>query len=158
MKVTKMFLYSAAAIFLITAVAKVISSYGHGTILQVRDPLIGLSFKEVFRIVACVELFVSLSCVIVKSVPFRAAIVAWISTSFVVYRIGLLWVGYHRPCSCLGNLTDAIHISPGAADLAMKVILGYLLCGSYASLIWLWKLKGGESGKELKLAGSEVKG
>jgi hypothetical protein len=48
-------------------------------------------------------------------------------------------VGYHKPCSCLGNLTDALHIPPPMADTAMKIILAYLLIGSYATLFWLWR-------------------
>jgi hypothetical protein len=40
---------------------------------------------------------------------------------------------------CLGNLTYALNISPQKADTAMKIILAYLLIGSYASLSWLWR-------------------
>jgi len=54
----------------------------------------------------------------------------------VVYRLGLWWMHWHRPCSCLGNLTDALHISPQVADNVMKVLLAYLLIGSYGLLIW----------------------
>jgi len=39
----------------------------------------------------------------------------------------------------MGNLTDALHIPPQIADTAMKIILAYLLIGSYASLFWLWR-------------------
>jgi hypothetical protein len=38
----------------------------------------------------------------------------------------------------MGNLTDALHISPQVADTAIKIILVYLLLGSYAALFWLW--------------------
>jgi hypothetical protein len=53
--------------------------------------------------------------------------------------MSLVWLGYHKPCHCLGNLTDALNISPAAADTSMEVLLAYLLLGSYAILIWLWK-------------------
>ena len=66
-------------------------------------------------------------------------LVVWLATSFLVYRIGLVWVGYKKPCPCLGNLTDALHIPPQTADTAMKIILAYLLIGSYATLFWLWR-------------------
>jgi hypothetical protein len=66
---------------------------------------------------------------------------AWLSTSFLIYRFGLVWAGYHKPCPCLGNLTDALHIPPQTADTAMKIILAYLLIGSYATLFWLWRQK-----------------
>ena len=32
---------------------------------------------------------------------------------------------------------DALHIPPQVADMAMKIILAYLLIGSYATLFWL---------------------
>jgi len=37
------------------------------------------------------------------------------------------------------NLTDALHIPPQTAEMAMKIILAYLLIGSYATLFWLWR-------------------
>jgi hypothetical protein len=68
-------------------------------------------------------------------------LLAWLATSFLFYRFGLLLTGYHKPCGCLGNITDALHISPKNVDVGMKVILFYLLFGSYASLFWIWKQK-----------------
>jgi cbb3-type cytochrome oxidase subunit 3 len=41
----------------------------------------------------------------------------------------------------MGNLADALHIPPQIADTAMKIILAYLLIGSYATLFWLWRQK-----------------
>ena len=43
-----------------------------------------------------------------------------------------------KPCSCLGHITDALHIPPQTADTAMKIILAYLLIGCDATLFWLW--------------------
>jgi hypothetical protein len=41
----------------------------------------------------------------------------------------------------MGSLTEALHLAPKTSDLIMKIILCYLLVGSYASLLWLWKEK-----------------
>ena len=60
--------------------------------------------------------------------------IAGLSTLFAVYRIGLWSLGWHRPCSCLGNLTDALHLSPVIVDNVMKVLLAYLMIGSYSIL------------------------
>ena len=38
----------------------------------------------------------------------------------------------------MGNLTDALHLEPEVADNLMKVILAYLLLGSYSLLVWQW--------------------
>jgi hypothetical protein len=39
----------------------------------------------------------------------------------------------------MGYFTDALHIPPQTADTVMKIILAYLLIGSYATLFWLWQ-------------------
>jgi hypothetical protein len=139
MKTARLFIYSAGVLLLLTAVAKFISSFGHGTILQVRDPLVGLQFRDLFRIVGGIEVVVALVCILSKRIWFPAGLVAWLATSFMAYRLNLSLIGYYKPCSCLGNLTDALHISPQTADTAMKIVLGYLLIGSYGTLFWLWK-------------------
>ena len=139
LKIAWLFLYSAGALLLVTAVAKFTSSFGHGRILLERDPLTNFQFRDLFRIVGGIETAVALVCIFSKRIWLPAGLVAWLATSFVVYRVGLLWVGYLKPCSCLGNLTDALHISPQTSDTAMKIILAYLLIGSYGTLFWLWR-------------------
>ena len=139
MRAARLFIYSAGVFVLITATAKLISSLGLATILQTRDPLTGLQFQDLFRIVASIEMVVAFVCFFSKQILLPAGLVAWLATSFLAYRICLVAVGYHRPCRCLGNLTDALHIPPQTADTAMKIILAYLFIGSYASLFWLWR-------------------
>jgi hypothetical protein len=143
------YLHSAGLLLLITAIAKLISACGSAPILQNPDPILLISFRNVFCVVGGVELLVALMCFFIKNVGWRAGFVACLATSFLIYRLGLLWIGYHRPCSCLGNLTGAIHIPPQIADTVMKIILVYLLIGSYAILFWLW-------GQRRKIVSSSV--
>ena len=133
------FILSAGAILAVTGAAKVWSGLGTAKVLAVADPIIGIQFGYLMLVVGITEIVVALICFIGKSQKFALGLVTWIATNFLVYRLGLLWVGYHKPCSCLGNLTDALHISPQTADTAMKTILGYLLLGSYGTLFWLWR-------------------
>jgi len=135
----RLYLRSVAVIFLATAVAKMISSVGHGRILLEHDPVSGFIFRDLFRVVGVLEIVIALTCYFSKRIWMSASLVAWLATSFLIYRIVLLWAGYRKPCPCLGNLTDMLHISPQTADTAMKIVLGYLLLGSYATLFWLWK-------------------
>ena len=139
MKTARLFLYSAAVILVFTSVAKFVSSAGSAKILLQRDPITGFQFENLFRIVGGIEVVVALVCIFSKRILLSAGLVAWLATSFLAYRTGLVAVGYHRPCSCLGNLTDALHIPPQTADTAMKIILAYLLIDSYATLFWLWR-------------------
>lgn len=85
------------------------------------------------------ETAVALVCFFAKSQKLALGLIAWLSTNLLVYRVGLWWMDWHRPCSCLGNLTDALHISPQVADNIMKAVLAYLLIGSYGLLFWQWR-------------------
>jgi hypothetical protein len=139
------FIISAGAILAITGIAKVWSGLGTAKVLAVADPIIGVQFGHLMLVVGIAEIVVALICLFCKWHTLALGLVAWLATNFVVYRFGLIWVGYHKPCPCLGNLTDALHISPQTADTGMKIILGYLLLGSYASLFWLWRQEGNDS-------------
>jgi len=126
---------------MITGTAKLISVSGNARLLQSPDPILSIPFRHVFLLVGVLELIVAAVCFFGKQVGLQAGLVALLATNFVVYRLGLIWVGYHKPCSCLGNLTDALHITQQTADTVMKIVLGYLLIGSHATLFWLWKEK-----------------
>jgi len=135
----KSFVVSAGFLLGLTAVAKLTSSLGSQGILQTPDPIFMLPFRHVFIVVGILELEIACTCLFCKKALLQTALIAWLSTGFLIYRMGLLLVGYYKPCHCLGNLTDILHIPPQTADTAMKVVLGYLLIGSYAALFWIWK-------------------
>ena len=133
------FVVSAALILALTGLAKCWTAFGQARILANADPFLGLSFGHLMLIVGVLELVIASTCFLAKSKKFKLALIALLATNFLVYRIGLLWIGWHKPCSCLGNLTDVLHIRPHVADAAMKIILAYLLIGSYGTLFWLWR-------------------
>jgi hypothetical protein len=134
----RIFLYSAGVSLFVTAIAKIISFNGSSGVLKLKDPVFGVSFNILLLIVGLLELLVALTCFLNSSVKLRALAVACLASNLLVYRIGLSWMNYKRPCHCLGNLTDALHIPPQTAETAMKIILLYLLLGSYNTLFWLW--------------------
>jgi len=132
----KWFLLSSGVILAITGVAKVWSGLGNSKFLAVVDPIVGLKFGQLMLAVGVVEIVIALVCFFSKRQTLALGLVAWMSTNFLVYRLGLWWMDWHRPCSCLGNLTDALHIRPETADNIMKLLLAYMLIGSYGLLIW----------------------
>jgi hypothetical protein len=142
MKIEGAFFKSSGALILMAGLAKLGSSFGNAHILQMSDPILSLSFRSVFRVVGVIELCIGIICFRHRPSILKASLVAWIATSFVAYRLGLLFVEYRKPCQCLGNLTDGIHISPEIADTIMKTILGYLLVGSYVALWFLLRKRG----------------
>jgi hypothetical protein len=140
-----------------TAVGKLVSSGGSARALQTIDPLIGLPFGKVFLCAGLVEVVVAHYVLKWTDTLSRAGLVAWISTCFLVYRIGLMWVGWHKPCGCMGTFTEALHLSPQTADTIMKFVLAYLLLGSYACLLVFWK-RGARAGSTLSGATQEQSG
>jgi hypothetical protein len=130
---------SAGVLLAITALAKLVSALGTAEILQRYDPVLRLSYQRVFFLAAAMELVVVFICFSRKTLQTKSGAIAWLATLFLIYRLGLWWANYPAPCKCLGNLTDALHISPELAGTISKVILAYLLVGSYAILFRIWR-------------------
>ena len=126
-------------VFFTTAFAKIMSALGDAGILHGPDPIFGLEIRTVLLVAASIESIVALVCLRGMRSTLQVGLVLWLSNTFVLYRVGLWIVKYDKPCPCLGTMTDALHISPQAADLAMKILLAYLLIGSYGILFWQWR-------------------
>ena len=131
---------SGAAVLSVTGIAKLWSSLGSSKYLAEIDPIVGISFGHLMQLAGSVEVLVSLVCLFSTRRTLATGLLSYISVSILVYRIGLYWLGWHRPCGCLGNLTDALHISPQIADNIMKFILAYLLIGSLGLLAFRWRI------------------
>jgi len=133
---SKSFLRSAGVILIITGAAKILSCLGKERILLIKDPIIRMPYWKLMLVAGILEIAVALLCLSAK-VPVwtKAAFVACIASSLLVYRLGLWYVGWHQPCACLGSLAGVLHLSPTAADNSMKAILGFLLVGSYSILL-----------------------
>ena len=139
-KYANWFIWTAAAVLTVTGIAKASGAFGSAQVLGTADPLFGLPFRHLMLLVSAVELFIACLCFCVKKRPvLKIALIAWIASSFLVYRLGLWWLDWKHPCSCLGKLTDTLHISPHSADNLIKVLLAYLLIGSYGLLLNQWR-------------------
>jgi hypothetical protein len=137
-KLVSNFVLAAGLLLLITATAKIISIFGSARILSQAAPLLPISFRVLLCISGTFELIVALTCLFSKRTLIQLTMIAWLASNFLIYRIALVAIGYHKPCPCLGNLTGILHLSPEAADSVMKLVLAYLLIGSYAILLWFW--------------------
>jgi hypothetical protein len=132
------FLQLAGVLMIATAFGKFASAAGTAKILHADDPVLNISFRTLFCVAGILETVVAAYCFFERDVEFRASLVAWLSTAFVGYHAGLQWIGNKKYCPCLGNLTDAIHLSPERSAMIAKAILGYLLVGSYSILLLFW--------------------
>jgi hypothetical protein len=132
------FIISAALLLFLTAVAKIWSAFGHAKLLEEIDPITNITFRNLLLMVAIAELAVAGVCFFGKSKTLALGLIAALATNFFVYRLALWKVGWTKPCSCLGNFAQALHLPPELTDNVMKVTLLYLLIGSYGILFFRW--------------------
>lgn len=130
----KTFRATAAAALALTGSAKMLSGLGSAKLLETADPIFGVTLRMVLLLTGIVECLVAVFCLLDRHEAIAIPLVAWLAASFLAYRLGLWWIGWHRPCPCLGTLTDALGLSPAWASNAMKLVAVYLLAGSYALL------------------------
>jgi len=142
-KLQHWFVVSADLLLLVTGLAKVFSAFGEARVLTTTDPLFEIPFRYLIFSVGLTEITIAVVCSCARSNAFKMGLLLSLSLSFLAYRFGLYLVGYSGPCHCLGNLTDALHILPQTADMTMKIILAYLLLGSCAGLLDLWRQRKG---------------
>ena len=123
----------------LTGLGKALSAIGPARALDAPDPLFGIPFRQLLLLVGLAELLIAFFCLFTDRRRLSLLAVAWISTNFLVYRLGLWFIGWHRPCGCMGSLSAMLHLSPRAADNIMKAVLAYLLVGSYLLLFLRWR-------------------
>jgi hypothetical protein len=136
------FTLSVGAILTVTGSAKAWASVGNAKLLTLPDPVIGVEIGHLMLAIGVVEIAFGQFCFFSKRWGLIVVMIACLSTGFSVYRLGLFWMNIERPCPCLGNLSDALHIHAQTADNIMKVILTYLVIGSYGILFGLYRQEG----------------
>lgn len=131
----RFFVRTAGIVLGITGIGKIWSACGYSKLLTTIDPVLGISFKPLLLFVGSAEIAVAGICFCKSKLGLAVGIIAWVATIFAVYRVGLSWLGWNLPCSCLGSVTAALHIPPQVADNIMKGVLAYLLVGSHGLLL-----------------------
>lgn len=129
------YLKSAGILLATTGLAKAFSAVGPARALDLADPLTGIPFRKLLLVVGLAEILIAFFCLFTDKRRLSLLAVAWLSTNFLVYRVGLWFIGWHHPCHCMGDLAGALHLSDQAADNVMKGVLAYLLAGSCLLLL-----------------------
>jgi len=101
--------------------------------------MLGIPLRYAVLMVGGFELVVALICLFGKQVGLQAGWLAWLATNFIVYWIGLLSMHSHPQATCIGSFTDPLRLAGGTTGLVLEFIPVYLLLGSYAAVIWLWR-------------------
>lgn len=129
------FRFVASACLLAAGAAKLYAAWiGTATIFAHEDPILGVPNRSLFYVVGGAEIVVAVGTLTARRAAHALLLIAVFSSSLVLYRIGLWWLDYNQPCSCLGTITEALGIAPRDADNMLKLLLAFLALGSYSLL------------------------
>ena len=145
LKPVTLFIYSAGGILLAAALMRFLIAAGTAQALTLPEPMLGIPLRYAVLLIGGFELTVALICLFGKQIGFQIAGLLWLSTNFLVYWIGLFWMHCHLQGTCVGSLTDPLHLTRGATGYLMEFIPFYLVLGSYAAAFWFWFSKAGRA-------------
>jgi len=126
-----------ACILSLTAVLKLAKIAGSNEGLFRPDPVLGfLMIREVLFMVSILEIFAVAMLYSHWPTSWKSALVASLSSCFLVYRISLMAL-YHgqTPCSCLGLLDDWSMLPKAVSETISYILLFFLLVTSYGGLL-----------------------
>jgi len=132
------FIKSAGAILLAAALMRFVIAAGSAQALLLPDPMLGIPLRYAILGVGAFELVVALICLFGKRVGLQIGWLAWLSTNYLVFWIGLFAMHIHPQATCIGSFTDPLHLARGTTGYITEFTPVYLLLGSYAALIWIW--------------------
>jgi len=133
------FVFGFGVLLVLTGLAKIWSSFGDARLLVHTDPIVGVEFRYLMLATGLLELGIAGICFHPQKTRLGTVLVAWLSSVFLVYRLGLWWLDWHSPCACLGNLTDSLNISPESSNTLVELLLAYLVAASWGLIFWQWR-------------------
>jgi hypothetical protein len=145
-KIERTFRWSAVLILLLTSAAKLASSNGEAPILDLPDPLFGLTNRTLLVAVSIVELSVAVALLSRADPRRKQLLLLWLSSSFLTYRLSYYWINPGKPCPCLGTLSEKLPLSTAALNALLLAVVIYLLVGSASALFWLLRTQTPKTG------------
>jgi predicted RNA-binding Zn-ribbon protein involved in translation (DUF1610 family) len=139
MRKIKLFIQSAGALLLASALIRFLIAVGSDPVLSLPEPMLGLPLRYTLLLLGGFELTVALICLSSKRPGFQLVWIAWVSSNYQVYWIGLKMMDYAPQTSCIGSVTDPLQLSRGNLSLVLSFLPLYFLLGSCIGLLWLWR-------------------
>jgi hypothetical protein len=139
-RIIALFIYSCALVLLIAAAAKLVSVFGDERILDEADPLLQVANRWVYSAAGLVELAVVWWLMWGgKKTSEKLMVLAWLGTVFALYRFGLFWFKFDKPCSCMGNAFSWAGLGSETMDAIAFGLFLYLAIGAYFFGIIEWQ-------------------
>jgi hypothetical protein len=139
MKLHKIFIYSAGGILLTAALMRFVIAADTTQVLALPDPVLFLPLRYALVLVGGIELVAALICLFGKNLALQTSMLAFLSMNYFVYQIGLYIMHLHCQTTCLGSLTDPLHLTHSLIGSLSNLLPIYLLAGSCGCYLWLWK-------------------
>jgi len=129
--------FRGISVFLcLTSALKIVGSLGEAKVLAVADPLVGfLTTRQILFLAAVLELLVAGYLWFDRFDRYRPWLTIWLASLFVTYRVGLAAIGFHGPCSCLGNILEWF---PSLEKWVNPMMWSALVCMLVVSAVSLW--------------------
>jgi hypothetical protein len=133
-------MFMGSAVFLLAAMmtALLLTNVTRPTRLIVpADPVLAISTPSVFWLLFLVELAILFVCLRDGRPERPLLLLVWLAVMFVVYRIGLWWMGYPGLAVILPGIANAFGISARLAGVLADAGFAYLMMGSCLTLVLL---------------------
>jgi hypothetical protein len=126
------FKQAAGAILVFNGLASLLSGLGDNSLLDMPDPLLGFPIRYTMWALGAAQLWVGVVCVFSHRIQLSLWLAIWLAGEFLVYRIGLWSMGWHRSCGfSYGQLGFSLRVS----DFILSSSSLILLVGG-AAVLW----------------------
>jgi len=133
-KETNWFFKASAVMLVLTAMAKLYSSFGSAKVLVVQDELLHLGYRPLLISVALLEIGVAAFLIRGRSDFRKCLVMFWLSGNFLSYHLGNYLLGIHL-CPCLGHLTDRLPLPNGLTAVLLQFLVLYWFVTSL-NILW----------------------
>jgi hypothetical protein len=129
MRTPNIFLKSAAALLLATALAKLYSATGDAQALTAMDKLLHLRYWQIMVGAGLLETGVAIYLLRSQNTARRALLLLWLSSNFMAYKMASHYLGI-KLCPCLGTLAGKLPFSQEHVNAGLAISVVYMLTGS----------------------------
>jgi len=140
---------TAGVVLAIVGVAKIMSAFSGVRYLAQADPVLSfLSNKDLLLLAGGVEVLLAGALLLWPHLWYARYGLFSLCTTFAVYRVGMVVMGVHSPCPCLGRASDWLHLKPKQVDsLSFSLLAGLSFIAISSIVIWNFKSRWVGQGK-----------